>query len=232
MSKKLIKTALLLTAATIGISISATAGWVILGQEPSAPYIHDQITTAAQCLPATAEDASKLDIFHGAWIFRSGETGTVHLTCALPWPVAYDGGLTQSIPQGRISYRDTTGRDERSSVKVESFQRQDSSGQYRLLREVFSSDDFSYSEDVTVWGKHRNDVAIDRSLGGALFLRVTMRRGDASDILAFSHILWIDRAPGYSQETTQSLSGTEGIPSKSIRQPAETYSTYDADQEL
>lgn len=226
-SKKLFTSALLLTAASIGICISAKAVWVDLGEEPSAAYVTNQITTAAQCLPSNSEDASKLDIYHGAWIFRPGETGTVHLTCALPWPVGYKKGRSQSLALGRISYRDTTGRDERSSVVVEAFQRKDGSGHYRLLREVFSSDDHSASEDVTLWGKYGNDRAIDRNLGGSLFLRVTMRRGDSSDVLAFSHILWISPAPAYGHETTRSLLRT-----KPTGEPVEAFSTYNTDHDF
>lgn len=223
MSRKLITSALILTAATIGISISATANWVFLGDEPEAPFIYNQVTTAAQCLPANSEDAGKLDVYHGAWIFRPGETGTVHLTCALPWPVAYDEGRTQSIAQGRISYRDTTGTDSRSSVTIEAFQRKDNSGHYRFVREVFSSDDHSASQDVTKWGKSGGGV--DRNVGGALFLRVTMRRADPSDILAFSHILWVNPPPTYDQGTSES-------PSPLNKAPVETHSTYNTDHEI
>lgn len=227
MSKIVATTAFLLATTTLVSSANASA---FLGNRPSAAFISDQVTTAAQCIPSSPSDASKLNVFHGAWIFDGANTGTVHLTCALPWPVAYDEDRAQAFPLGRISYRDSTAEDTRSSVKIEVFQRRDSSGSYSKIRDVFSSDNYIYTRDVTVWGTRAGvDAGVNRSLGGALFARVTMTRSSTSDIVAFSHILWIEPPPVLDspiQDFSISESEEQEYFPGETNQSLETFNTY------
>lgn len=62
-----------------------------------------------------------------------------------------------------------------------------------------------------------------------MFVRVTMKRGSTSDIVAFSHILWIHPPPPYNNQL-QEPSFTEpedyGYSAEETDQSQETFSTY------
>lgn len=179
---------------------SARAESIDYEPEALGPWYH--VTTAPQCLPASPADAAKLNLYHGAWIFESGKTGTAVLTCAIPWPSAYiDGNSTTKgllFPRGLFSYRDSTGKGSSASVKLSLYQRRHGSGRYTFLGEVFSSEAHSQTRDTSHYGSR---IQTSASLkGGYVFMRLKMRRDSASDIVAFSHVLWTARPPEYSSK--------------------------------
>lgn len=219
MKLKWIQVSTALSLATL--SGTALADW---GEQPNGAYAASSITTAPQCFPSTPNDAKKLNIYHGSWIFNRGETGTVDLTCALPWPAAYMDDSTQYFNTGLISYRDSSGSDPRSSVVIKVYQRAWSFGRYKMIRDLFTSDSNDLTYDTSVYAdepKAGENYRADKNYGPSLFLRVTMKRGNAEDILAFSSILWINPPPAYSShidgnptfENEQNLFSTSTQPS-------------------
>ena len=107
--------------ATLLTTVTLLAG--AHGAHANDPDLRATTVPAAECLPVSSSDASRVNLANGAWIFNGTTTGTVTFNCPLPinGNTEFDASNTNDMTAYRVFYQDSDGMGAAAEVTVRVF---------------------------------------------------------------------------------------------------------------